>query len=246
MQLHDHMVKLGARLFRWRSYLPLLTVGLFVWGFLSYRFPLNSSRADVVLEITCLGICFVGLLVRVLTVGFVPRGTSGRNTTTQKASRLNTTGMYSVVRHPLYLGNFLIWMGMILFFHDALLFITAALIYLVYYERIAMAEEQFLRESFGDQFESWAAKTPAIIPNFRLWVAPDLRFSWRTVLRRENNTFMLIIVGMTTLEVISDVVVENVLELEPMWISLLAPSVFLYIMIHVLKHYTRLLEVPGR
>ena len=48
-------------------------------------------------------------------MGFAPRGTSGRNTLGQVAEVLNTSGMYSVVRNPLYLGNFVIWLGLALF-----------------------------------------------------------------------------------------------------------------------------------
>ncbi|MGB8874133.1 MAG: hypothetical protein WCC75_12145, partial [Desulfobaccales bacterium] len=44
--------------------------------------------------------------------GLPPRGTSGRNTQGQVAETLNTTGIYSLVRNPLYLGNFLIWLGL--------------------------------------------------------------------------------------------------------------------------------------
>ena len=60
-------------------------------------------------------ISFLGLIVRCVTVGYVPRGTSGRNTRSQVAETLNTTGIYSITRNPLYLGNFLIMVGVTLF-----------------------------------------------------------------------------------------------------------------------------------
>ncbi|MGC9453013.1 MAG: methyltransferase family protein, partial [Oceanipulchritudo sp.] len=44
-------------------------------------------------------------------------GTSGRNTKQQVAYSLNTTGFYSVVRNPLYLGNFFMYLGIALFTH---------------------------------------------------------------------------------------------------------------------------------
>ena len=51
-----------------------------------------------------------------LCVGFTPRGTSGRNTKEgQVAESLNTLGMYSMCRHPLYLGNLLMWLGIVMY-----------------------------------------------------------------------------------------------------------------------------------
>ena len=57
-------------------------------------------------------ICIVGFLVRFYTIGTTPKGTSGRNTQEQVADVLNFDGMYSMLRHPLYLGNYLIWFGL--------------------------------------------------------------------------------------------------------------------------------------
>lgn len=55
------------------------------------------------------------------TIGQVPKGTSGRNTSQQVADTLSTDGVYSVVRHPLYLGNFLMCMGVSMMPHQYLL-----------------------------------------------------------------------------------------------------------------------------
>ena len=56
-------------------------------------------------------ISFFGMSVRFYTVGITPAGTSGRNRSKQIADKLNTRGMYSITRNPLYFGNYLIWLG---------------------------------------------------------------------------------------------------------------------------------------
>ena len=106
-------------------------------------------------------ISFAGLILRVLIVGRAPIGTSGRNTREQAANTLTTTGMYSIVRHPLYLANYIIIIGFVMEFHVWWLVLLITCIYALYYERIMLAEEAFLREQFGDAFETWAAATPA-------------------------------------------------------------------------------------
>jgi len=59
----------------------------------------------------------VGLGTRILTIGHTPQRTSGRNTKAQVAETLNTTGLYSMLRQPLYLGNFFMGLGLAFFAH---------------------------------------------------------------------------------------------------------------------------------
>jgi len=78
-----------------------------------------------------------------LYCGYAPRGTSGRHTLRQEAKRLNSSGMYSLLRHPLYLGNALMWLGISLFVHVWWVVVISMLIFWIYYERIMFAEEEF-------------------------------------------------------------------------------------------------------
>src|SRR5688572_19870470 len=188
--LKHRMIKQGHWLFRWRSYLPLLVLPLAVQSFLASGWMTQQlgDFGEEIWDLVCLSVALLGLTVRILTVGFVPRGTSGRNTGRQKADTLNTTGMYSLVRHPLYLGNFLVFMGFVLLLKSGLFALLAAVIYVVYYERIILAEEEFIAERHGEAFHAWASATPVIAPTFRNWAPPALPFSWRSALMREFHT----------------------------------------------------------
>ena len=93
--------KQGLSLFRWRSYWPLVGLALAVW--IVWLRP--NPYPELAWPALALGL--LGLLVRIATVGYTPKNTSGRNTAEgQVAESINTQGMYSLVRHPLYLGNF--------------------------------------------------------------------------------------------------------------------------------------------
>jgi protein-S-isoprenylcysteine O-methyltransferase Ste14 len=87
--------------------------------------------------------------------GYVPRGTSGRNTRWQVAETLNTTGMYSIVRNPLYLGNFIIVLGILLFVQVWWIVVIGIVGFWFFYERIVFTEEGFLRRKFGTVFLEW-------------------------------------------------------------------------------------------
>ncbi|MCK7542256.1 MAG: isoprenylcysteine carboxylmethyltransferase family protein [Marinilabiliales bacterium] len=92
----------------------------------------------------------------------------------QLADELNTTGIYSVVRHPLYVGNFLMWLGPVLFLRSVWCIIIFVLAFWIYYERIIFAEEQYLRRKFGEAYDTWAFRVKAVIPGFRHYTKSKL------------------------------------------------------------------------
>ena len=245
MALKDEMTQSGFYLFRWRSYLPLLFLPAFVLALEDFSYPGGSETLDHLWEVFCVAVAASGLTLRILTVGHVPRNTSGRNTRRQKARALNTTGMYSIVRHPLYLGNFLVWLGLSLFARDVWFLLIAILAFLIYYERIMLAEEEFLRTEFGTEFEAWAGRTPAFLPAFRSWKSPSLSFSWKFVLARENSTWLAMVVMFFLLEVIGDFFAGKMPHVDPGWIFLVSTAMVFYIVLRWMKG-RNLLFVDGR
>ena len=161
MSLRDHHERSGRALFRWRSYPPLLLVLLVVAvAFMPVQVHLFGNRFQESWEVICLLIGVAGLALRAWVIGHVPQGTSGRNTNSQIADVLNTTGLYSLVRHPLYVGNFLMWLGPILVLRSPWAALVMLLAFWLYYERIMYAEEEFLRRTFGEAWTSWAGARP--------------------------------------------------------------------------------------
>lgn len=199
MLLRDHLASTGAHLFRWRSFVLLIFVPAIIWA------TLQGEQVEHVIghfwgeafELTTIAMVILGELIRILTVGFVPAGTSGRNTGAgQVASRLNISGAYAMVRNPLYLGNCLMYVGIALYAQSIMLAVVMALVLLPYYERIIAAEESFLLGKFGEDYASWAARTPAFVPRLSQWQRPDMPFSWRSVIRREHASIFGAIVAL--------------------------------------------------
>jgi protein-S-isoprenylcysteine O-methyltransferase Ste14 len=244
--LVDEFQKAGNWLFRWRSYLPLVLVVLAIPAAQD-----SACRAGVYpggsdWEILCLAMALLGLFVRVLTVGYVPAGTSGRNTLKQVASTVNNTGMYSVVRHPIYLGNFLIWFGVSLLPRCWWFTLLTVLIFWLYYERIMFAEEGFLFEQFGEQYREWAARTPAFIPKFGNWVRPNLPFSLKSAISREYSTLFTIIVLFTFFNVIIAWFCRGIPVPDRFTVTLFIIGLLVYGSIRFLKKRTDLLRTEGR
>jgi len=246
MALKEEFVRQGNWLFRWRSYLPVLGIPLFVLALKESKLSLAGSDFRFYWEAACMTISFLGLGIRVLTVGFVPARTSGRNTRRQVADKLNTTGFYSIVRHPLYLGNFFIVFGITMFFEIWWFSLLVVLIYWIYYERIMFAEEEFLRSGFGETYEKWAADTPAFIPDIRKWRSPDLRFSARTAIRREYTCFFGIIASFTFLNFSYSFIATGRAGLGTGWAVLFFSALAAYLAVMIIKKKTRLLHVRER
>jgi protein-S-isoprenylcysteine O-methyltransferase Ste14 len=247
MALREDFEQTGNWLFRWRSYLPTLLI-IPMWIALQdpdYARGLRDNQA--LWSLICMGISLAGLGVRVLAVGYVPMGTSGRNTKAgQIADLLNTTGMYSIVRHPLYLGNFIIWAGISMYCRVWWVTAIFALLFWLYYERIMFAEEEFLRRKFGETFISWASTTPAFLPKFGGWRSSPLPFSMRSVLRREYPGLFGIITCFYAMEAYRRIVIENCWAFEPVWTSLFSVGLAVFITLRTLKRRTTLLAVAGR
>lgn len=246
MPLVHRLPQTGFWLFRWRSFLPITMVVLACLAIVPLPNAGHDSVPAQVIESFGLFISFLGLLVRCLTIGHTPAGTSGRNTERQVAVSLNTTGVYSIVRHPLYFANFLIGLGLAVFTLNPWFVVTYCLTFWLYYERIMMAEEQFLLESFGDQFHEWANRTPAFLPSFQNHVRSALPFSFRNVLRREYNTVLQIVVVSYLLELVGDAIDTQHLQVSRPWAIFLAAGVAVWLILRTLKRHTHLLDVPGR
>jgi protein-S-isoprenylcysteine O-methyltransferase Ste14 len=235
----------GNWLFKRRSWLPvfMIVAGIIVM-YLGNRQAILFDMRD---ELIFLGVSIFGQVIRILTVGFTPKNTSGRNTLNgQIADELNVTGIYSLLRHPLYLGNFFMWLGPVLFLRSLWFVVVFGLLYWLYYERIMFAEEQFLRRKFGEIYDNWSMKVSSFIPYSFNFIRPKLPFSVRNVLKREYNGFFNIFVIFTLLDIFRNYFLSRRIYLTEMWIYLFASAFVIWIAIWGIHKRTKWLEVDGR
>jgi protein-S-isoprenylcysteine O-methyltransferase Ste14 len=248
MALREDMEKQGNWLFRWRSYLPLLVIPLVIVALQQAGVFENifGDRTGDYWESLSICISFLGLAFRCVTAGYVPRGTSGRNTKTQSAESLNTSGMYSIARNPLYLGNFIIFFGIMLFIQVWWLVLVVWAGFWLYYERIIYSEEEFLRKKFGALFIDWAEKTPMFFPNFINWKRPNLLFSLKTMIRREFSTFFAIVATFFFLEASKSLLHKGKFEIGRSWVIFFIIGLVIYVICVILKKKTKIFNVEGR
>jgi protein-S-isoprenylcysteine O-methyltransferase Ste14 len=232
----------GEWLFRNRSWIPLIPLAA-----LLASIPLSQApAAGRAWELACVLVSMAGVGVRALAIGTKPRSTSGRNRTCQVAESLNTTGLYSVVRHPLYLGNALMWTGVALFPRVWPAALFSALFFALFYGAIMQAEDAFLRERFGEEHRDWAERTPALLPAFWRWRTAALPFSLRAVLKAEYPGFLALAVLFWVERSELDLVHLNRFVPRPYFLALLLSGVLAYTVLRTLRRHTTLLRTPGR
>lgn len=190
----EELARSGEALFRKRGkFLKwIIVIGAVVAYVTKTLGPFSSSTANRVWFALALAIAVAGAVLRMVTSGHAAPGTSGSSKQGAVAAELNTTGPYSVVRNPLYLGRILNFTGIAMlsgsWVYGALVFLVSVLVY----ERIAVYEEQFLREEFGEAHARWAREVPFLMPRLHGWVKPKHPFWPRRCLMRENKKVMLL------------------------------------------------------
>lgn len=141
---------------------------LFVYlGFLLWiPFPLSMpSNVETILQLIGLGLFLVGwglVLWARWTLGAMYGVSTSFAAPLQAHHRLIQNGPYAFVRHPMYLGYWLLLVGVTLFFRTWTPFVFLMICLPLY--RRAQREEKALAEKFADEWQAYAARVSMFVP----------------------------------------------------------------------------------
>ncbi len=111
-----------------------------------------------------------------------------------RRERLTQTGPYRLVRHPLYIGSFLIGLGVSAMLGRWFVPLLFTATYVAMYLPKAIREDRYLSARYGDEYRAYAARVGAIVPRLSAAAggpAPSIRFEWRRVFgHREWKTWL--------------------------------------------------------
>jgi len=242
MTLDNSVRALGTHLFRWRSWTFVLPGAIMLLFLRDYDYPVAGRAGGGLFELFCLLIAVSGIAVRVMTIGHIADGTSGRNTTSHKAATINTTGLYSIMRNPLYLGNYLILLGMSLLSQSWEVLAINTLLFAAAYLPIILTEEHFLRQRFGLAYRDYASRAPRFFPRPWLWRKPDRSFSLRMVLRRENDSLFSTVLAFLLIVLLRQYTITGQVGLDVAWVVMGGGVAATWTVLKVLKRRTNLLK----
>ena len=172
---------IGEKLFRARDYTPV--------PFLILALLFEKPRIGFV-ALGCFFIVF-GELIRIYSVSFI--GGISRTRKGSLGGKLVTEGAFSLVRNPLYVGNFFIILGVCLFSSVPWLILLGIAFFCAQYYYIVQYEEGLLEERFGEEYHSYKMTVPAWIPH-KLPTLDEVQWpqTFSPALRSEKRTFMAI------------------------------------------------------
>lgn len=80
--------------------------------------------------------------------------------------RIVTEDLYQYIRHPQYLGIFLITIGMLVQWPTLLTIVMWPVLMIAYY-RLARREERVMESLYGEQYYQYRAQTPMFFPSLK-------------------------------------------------------------------------------
>ena len=134
-------------------------------------------------------VALAGQGLRAVTIGleYIIRG--GRNRQVY-AEKLVQGGIFAHCRNPLYVGNFLVILGLGIACNSRLFLALGIPFFLFAYWAIIAAEENFLRSRFGDEFAAYCARVNRLVPNFSGLgsTLQSMQFNWRRLISAEYGS----------------------------------------------------------
>jgi protein-S-isoprenylcysteine O-methyltransferase Ste14 len=131
-------------------------------GFLDDRF------VPAVVEVGAAGwlLTVLGMLFSIWARVSLGRNWSG-TVVLKEGQELISTGPYALVRHPIYTGLLVALAGAALY-DGRLRALVGLALFTIGFTLKARSEEDLLEGEFGDEYRSYRARTPMLIPSFRL------------------------------------------------------------------------------
>ncbi|MBN2173790.1 MAG: isoprenylcysteine carboxylmethyltransferase family protein [Bacteroidales bacterium] len=138
----------------------LLILFLVVWSADSYIFYFSTTYQVMLPVYIRILIAFVILII---SAYLVSTGIKYIFSGGKKSSGLVKTGIYSKIRHPIYLGSILFYLGFIILTFS-ILSIATWFVIVIFYNYIALYEEKILQKRYGNEYLQYKKQVPRWIP----------------------------------------------------------------------------------
>ena len=207
------MISIGNFFFKYRNFVfPIFALTIFIPSpkiFTAEVFGLNYYMYPVILGLI---IAFSGQVIRAATIGlkYIARGGKDKKV---YADDLVTQGIFNHCRNPLYVGNILMLTGVGLISNSLIFMIIVVPLFSFIYQCIVLAEENFLRTKFGNEYDLYCEKANRWIPklNGLSETFGSMKFEWWRYVTNEYNTIFNLFIS---IGIVSIIFVEPLVNME--------------------------------
>jgi len=184
------MISIGDFFFKYRNYLFLfLYLALFIPSpdiFNESRLGTNYYYYPLIIGLI---ITITGQVIRGATIGlaYIIRGGKDGHV---YAEELVTRGIFNHCRNPLYVGNILMLLGVGILSNSLIYLVILIPLFLLIYQAIVLAEENFLSKKFGQSFTAYCKRVNRWIPRLSglSETFSTMEFKWKRWILKEYNT----------------------------------------------------------
>lgn len=182
----------GRFFFRYRNVLgPIAFLLALFLGHPAY--PFGRADLNILLDIVGATCALLGQALRIVTIGYeyIERGGKNRQVC---ASKLIQGGVFAHCRNPLYAGNILMAVGFALIVNSYVFYLLVVPFIVFTYSSIVAAEEAFLKEKFGAEYDQYCLRVKRWWPRWKGWrqSTEHMHFNWHRVLVKEYNTIFVL------------------------------------------------------
>ncbi len=195
------MVAIGNFFFKYRNWLFIFLYALlFIPSPLLFNPEYFGPHYWVWPLLIGLFITVTGQAIRGATIGlaYIIRG--GKDGKVY-ADALVTQGIFNHCRNPLYVGNILMLLGVGVL-SNSLIYVGIIMpLFVLIYQAIVLAEENFLRGKFGESFVAYCKRVNRWLPSFKGLSATfrSMKFHWKRWIIKEYNTQYVWLTGIVLL-----------------------------------------------
>ena len=195
------LVAIGNFFFRFRNALfPIIFVVLTF--FTRPAFFLGNPTLDKVVVWLGMAIASAGQCFRLLVIGYAYIKRGGKEGRVY-ADNLVAKGFYAHTRNPMYVGNFLIAVGLGLIYGSPWIYFFVIPFFAFVYLSIVTAEEIYLAKRFGKEYEDYRLRVNRFIPDLR-GIGKSLRefhYDWKRAIRKDYGTFFGTLFGIFAIQI---------------------------------------------
>ena len=239
------MVEIGNFFFKYRNWLFIVFYALLFVPYVPKLFTPQTFGENYYWWPIIIGLVITvgGQAVRAATIGlaYIIRG--GKDNKVY-AEDLVTTGIFAHCRNPLYVGNILMIAGVGVLSNSLLYVVIMIPFFLFIYQAIVLAEETFLRNKFGEQFNAYCSRVNRWVPRLKGMntTFSSMHFNWKRYIAKEHTTTFIWLCGIILLLLFyypqltdGDTQLRNSLL-----IVILSLLLLIYVLIRVMKKSGRL------